>query len=254
MVSQISILLVSEDSADDAIPVLKAIVKKMIYLIDGNFKESSRTFEPLASQEARYISHGHLWKSKDKRDWPKQIAFIRALATKLAEGETSFIFFHVDGDRAWETSENGTVCDHVEPFRRFIAERVSHVVSVRPNSQNTAEAFKEAFHARTLFIIPFYSIESWLYQNTAMGLELSKKHYQGRDATRFETWAQNPALLDEEIKPKEIICFGSKHNRALAESGFPSSKLYNVVNKSFTRCVDTLLMCEKFTKALTQEG
>lgn len=221
----------------------------MIYFLDGRFRETTLTFEPLSNPDARHIAHGNLWKSKERRDWPKQIAFIRELATKLSQGERSFVICHIDGDRTWEASKGGTICDHVEPFLRFIKERICNVISVRPNAKNTLLALEEAFNTRLLLVIPFYSIESWLYQNTTFGVELCNKHYQGRGADKFKIWEGDAQLLDEEIAPKDIIHFGSKHNRALAENGFPTVRVYNA-NKSFAKTVNSFLMCDKFMAAL----
>jgi len=102
---------------------------------------------------------------------------------------------------------------------------------------------------RLMLIIPYYSIESWLFQNTDVAIRLCREKHSGKDVDVFEGWAANRAKLDEEIKPKEMVCLRAKHNRELATTGFPFD-LAHELKKSLKAAVDELSNSHDLRQAL----
>ena len=71
--------------------------------------------------------------------------------------------------------------------------------------------------ARLVLFMPFYSIESWVYQAHFRLRELCAKHC-GRHLGMIDTWSSDPGLLDEVVKPKDTpTCIGSAYNHELAK-------------------------------------
>ena len=104
---------------------------------------------------------------------------LRTIATKLGR-EDGFVLFHIDGDRTWTdraTSENEA------KFDKIVVARVRQLLQGRPGS--TAED-AEARLSRLFPVMPFYSIEAWLYQHTAVAIRLCCEKYNGRDVGKFE--------------------------------------------------------------------
>ena len=95
--------------------------------------------------------------------------------------------------------------------------------------------------ARLLECVPFYSIEAWLYQSTDAALALCRSNYQGADASTFSKWAENRALLDEVLKPKDRTCLRDKHNEELAD-GLPVREVLQA-GRSLTWFAWVLLSC-----------
>lgn len=248
MVASLSILLVSEDRAKDAIDTFRSIVKHMLRIISPSFEVQSNIFEPLADPDSMYISRGHLWKSTKREDRAKQIDFMRELANKLAEGNSSFVFYHLDGDRPWSESKSGLLCEHVGPFRDFIKKNIP-ILPARQSPNNSIEKLISAFDARLVLIVPYYSIEAWLYQNFSTARKLCLLHHRGEHLQQIADLQSSPASLDDIVKPKESLCLKSKHNRQLAEDSFPAFLTYEL-KTSFAAAVDVLLDCSELMAAL----
>jgi len=83
--------------------------------------------------------------------------------------------------------------------------------------------------------MPFYSIEAWTYQNTAVSVRLCNARYGGRDAAVFAEWAADPGRLDEVERVKEVAVLKGKHNLELASDGFPAETRFRA-GKSFFFC------------------
>jgi len=78
---------------------------------------------------------------------------------------------------------------------------------------------------------------------------LCREKHSGKDVDVFEGWAANRAKLDEEIKPKEMVCLRAKHNRELATTGFPFD-LAHELKKSLKAAVDELSNSHDLRQAL----
>ena len=99
-------------------------------------------------------------------------------------------------------------------------------------------------------MVPFHSIEAWLFQNTRLGRRLCQDNQacSREDAGRFDEWERNPALLDEILTPKKKICFKDANNRRLAESLDVDALYY--VGKSFHDVVEAFARSGALIQAL----
>jgi hypothetical protein len=111
----------------------------------------------------------------------------------------------------------------------------------------TAEV--DSWTSKLFLVTPFYSVESWLFQNTTHAIALCKKHHSGADVDQFQKWAEDRTLLDEVAMPKEQVRLRSAHNAELAANGFPAEDIY-AVRKSFAQLVDQLKASALFSAAL----
>jgi hypothetical protein len=104
--------------------------------------------------------------------------------------------------------------------------------------------------ARLLLMVPFYSIEAWVFQNTQAGRRLCQEHEEckGQHAALFDAWEKDRTALDEIRKPKETICFKGKHNHRLAE-GLDVETVY-YAERSLHQTIEMLMNCEPLIRAL----
>jgi hypothetical protein len=240
-----SILLLTEDSAKDAHDTLAALAKKMLQILVPECGTHLIDFRP-ANDDAKRAMHANLWKSENPKDHRKNVDLVRTIARKINEpGGASFVFFHVDGDRRFSQRESS---ENRRKFADRIRFRVQQLIEDELRKKD-ALADTPAVMGRLHLLMPFYSIEAWLYQNTREAIRICHAEHAGADVERFEAWEQNRAALEEEEKPKEQVCLRDHHNLALAKSGFPASEVYDA-RTSLTEAVDGLLDCADLTRAL----
>jgi hypothetical protein len=238
----------TEDSADDAHETLSALVKKMLQLVVPACQTQRIRFEPQGEGAARAM-RGNLWKSRSPRDRPKLVDLRQAIATKLveeADDVPGFVVFHVDGDRRWQ---DRTSSENVARFDDYVRTYVEPIVRDALGRKRRGEE-TPARMARLRRLSPFYSVEAWLYQNTREARRLCEAGC-GRHVDLIDRWEAARGELDEIEKPKEALCFGAGHNRALATNGFPASAVF-AVEKSYTAAVEHLLDCDALGAALTR--
>ena len=104
---------------------------------------------------------------------------------------------------------------------------------------------------RLIPLAPFYSIESWLYQNTAVARRICNENGCKQHFEQFEEWERDRGQLDEMVKPKsrDFCCLGSQNNRRLAEENFPAEAALDA-GKSFLDAVWSLTENTTLTNAL----
>ena len=245
-VARCSFLVLGEDSAADSHLTLVALAKKMFRLVDDSYDWQRIRFEPPESPGAKAALRGNLWKSENPRDNQDRLDLIRYIATKLLEGETSFVLYHIDGDRTWADRE---ASENVRKFRSFIETNVRQFVEHRYRQMGLppGEAFSSA---RLLLMVPFYSIEAWVFQNTQAGRRLCLEHEEckGQHSALFDAWEKDRTELDDVLQPKEKICFKGKHNHRLAE-GLDVDEVY-YAERSLHQTVEMLLKCKPLVHAL----
>ncbi|XXT14859.1 hypothetical protein WME94_31885 [Sorangium sp. So ce429] len=232
-VARCSVLVLGEDSGEGAHETLVALAKKLFRLVDSNYDWQHIRFEPLEDASLRVVLRGNEWKN---RNHPKRRDLMGYIATKLLEGDRAFVLYHIDGDRPWaarETSEN------IEKFRDFIQIDVPQFFEHRRRQSSRAPAGALAL-SQLLLLVPYYSIEAWLFQNTRAGVRFCEENQacRGKHVALFQAWADNRSALDEVSKPKEEICFRGRHNRQLAESLDVETVYY--AEKSLHHAVETL--------------
>jgi hypothetical protein len=253
----LSILVLTEDSGGDGGATIIAIVRKTLLFIKPQARLKRVVLEP-QSEDARRAMHGTHWKSKKALQRQKLILLGRVIAAKLLEEEgPGFVFFHVDGDRAWADRASS---DAVEEFELFVQNYVKQALdnNLRRKRREHGESVDEeslqrdieAALGRMLRLTPFYSIEAWLYQNTAEARKLCETHC-GKHLSTITDWEQDRGQLDEVLKPKrdDFSCLGARHNRALAENGFPAQAAFDA-GKSYAHAVLAMLDNKELTGAL----
>jgi len=168
--------------------------------------------------------------------------------------EEGWVLFHFDGDRTWAARESS---ENQEKFQEHVWERVRELVgSTLARSQNgstpqESEAQAGARMTRLKTVVPFYSMEAWLFQNTREAVRLCQEHYQGRDISKFQEWAQDRTALDEVDQPKKKTCLKAAHNHDLASTGFPAREV-RAAGKSFAATVESLRQDTELREALAR--
>lgn len=241
-------LVLSEDSAGDAHDTLVALAKKILRAVDHSYDDRLVGFAPAKIHPGALPAlRGNAWKNTKAEGHRDRVALIRAIATTLLEGDRWFVLFHIDGDRMWadrETSEN------VAKFRQFIETAVCRLVedSLRKNDRTEP---REVFLSHLLTVVPYYSIESWLFQHTAGGKQFCQENQacKGKEVELFEKWEQDRALLDEVWQPKKQVCFKDRHNRQLAEGldldpGYYAAKSLYATVTAFQGCAALITALE----------
>ncbi|MBN9681784.1 MULTISPECIES: hypothetical protein [unclassified Corallococcus] len=255
----LSVLLLSEDSGSDAFDTLERLAKEILKQVDAytRTQPARLSFEPVRQEEALRALHANVWKSDKARDRRNQVELVRTLATQLMR-EHGWAFFHFDGDRPWSeraSSENMAKFSQLIEAKvyRLIVEQLSALAgrAATPVAQREVEAQARQRMKRLKRIVPFYSIEAWLFQNTREAIRLCERHYGGRDADQFQRWEQERHALDEVSKPKERVCLGAKHNHTLASEAFPTRDVY-AAGCSFASVVDDFRQDEELCEALQQ--
>ncbi|MGK4003815.1 hypothetical protein WMF31_14380 [Sorangium sp. So ce1036] len=236
-VARCSILVLTEDSAEGAHDTLVALTKKILRLVDDSYDWQHVRFEPPEGESVRKALRGNLWKSREPRDHRARRDLIGYIATKLLESDRAFVVYHIDGDRPWAERE---ASDNVAKFRSFIETDVRQFVEHRRLQSGRAPAGDLAL-TQLLLLVPHYSVEAWLFQNTRAGVRFCEENpaCRGKHASTFQAWANDRGALDEVSKPKEQICFKGRHNRQLAE-GLDVDVIY-YAGKSLHHAVDELL-------------
>lgn len=239
----LSILLLTEDSGDGGFETIEALVQEILRKVVPDARLDKVEMEPTEDGRALRSMRGNYWMGEDRSGEAEfyRRDLIRSIATKLGEG--GFVVFHCDGDQPWKKRKKSEKSKKfgklMEPgIRRLLHEGAKFA----PRAIDTAMK-------RLLLVIPYYSIESWLFQNTDEATRICHHHYAGRDADKFAEWAAERARLDEVEKPKEAVCLKNKHNHGLATANFPFDVVYDV-GKSLKQAVAEFERCDELHAAL----
>jgi hypothetical protein len=205
-----SVLVLGEDSAADAHQTLVAVAKKLFRLVDDGYDWQHVRFEPPQHESAQAALRGNLWKSKRPEDYRHRRDLIE--------------------------------------FRSFIETDVRQFVEHRLRQSGRAERVPTL--SQLLLMVPYYSIEAWLFQNTEAGRRLCRENggCRGEHVPLFDRWEEDRASLDEEEKPKDQVCFKGRHNHRLAE-GLDVDAVY-YTERSLHAAVEDLLENEPLRSAL----
>lgn len=224
-----SVLVLTEDTAADAHATVTAIAKKVLFLLEPAL-DIDRVSFGRADERARAGMGFNCYKSRNPRDHGKKVALAQAIATHLlhADGPTA-VLVHIDADRPW-AGDHDAACENVMRFHEAVLGRVATLLEREGQRDRLA---------RLALLVPFYSIESWLYQNTSEALKICQEQHprHASAVTQLEGWRDAPHTLDAQPQPKDATSLGSKYNRRLAESSFPARRVYKL-GLSFTHSVD----------------
>jgi len=239
-------MVLTEDSGAGAYDTVHVLAKEMLKLLVPGVQTHRIDFKPLDDENARRAMHANLWKSTNPLDQPSIRLLIRGIITELLK-DTGFVLYHIDGDRPWSEHESS---ENVREFRSRMLPPIE--AGVRFHLQKQPHDAREPGKRmkRLQLVVPFYSIEAWLYQNTREAKRLCEQDGCGQCyPQKLAGWEKDRASLDEVTQPKKALCFQDKHNARLASSGFPAQETYEA-EASFQHAVLQLLECDELTTAL----
>jgi hypothetical protein len=243
----LSIRLLTEDSAKSAVDVLQHLARHIVQLLVPSTRTDLIQFQPLEDEDARRARRANGWKEKNQQR-RENVILRREIATDLMR-ENAFVFFHYDGDRAWADRDSS---ENVAKFQRLILDGVRMIlhdalVTKGLDASNVAVA---ARLSRLFQIVPFYSIEAWLFQSTAEAIRLCREEHQGEHVPWHEQWAEQPAAIDEAFKPKEACKLKTDSYASLARA-FPATDVY-LLDASFTSTMEPLFNSAELRHFLEQ--
>jgi hypothetical protein len=224
----LTVYALSEDSAGDAHAVIASLVRASLRLLHPGARLDRARFEPDAPGHAAVKANR--WKSHARADQRHRVDLLRTLATNLSRSDC-LVVFHFDGDTPWAERERS------ENVRKFHDELVLGVRRVLRDCGLEPERAERALR-RLVAFVPHYTLESWLYQNTAVAIALCQQRRTTDEVAVFEAWARDRPQLDEVEQPWKLVSLGKGHNAALAAS-FPANEVY-AVGKSFAASVERL--------------
>lgn len=210
----LSILVLTEDSANAAHPTLANLLKHMLKQVDPALQTHKVAIEPSDDEQIRLVMRANSWNGKGHAAESARRTLCRTIAEELLRPGNHFVAVHVDGDRRWadrHASENlsrwKTLVE--APIRKLIAGRFPH-----RGEEQAADALR-----RLLVLSPFYSIEGWTYQNTT----IAAARCCGAHLEEISRWGADRSALDEVYKPKDALpCLRGKHNLELSGRGYPA--------------------------------
>jgi hypothetical protein len=260
---RLSVLLLTEDGDDRALRTL--MTKVLGRLVPGAVtREDARAWEPV-SPEARAVAQANGWKNPRRRDL---VSFRQYIASKLLR-EHGFVFFHVDGDRSYrEHVESPHRTENAQKLESMIRKPVRIILEGPPPQRRPRTtpavlldpAAIERRLGKLILVMPCYSLEAWLFQNT----EEAARHCPGAPvcrhgcADKLAVWSRDRSLLDEVHQPKGELCFGAKHNAELASAGYPldavlgAEKSLYATSKALERCPELLAALERAASRWTR--
>lgn len=245
--SSVEILLLTEDTGDDAFAVLEQICRKMLRLVDDRAdvrKVACVPADPPARQAMNFNGY------RDRKNRQKRVDLVETLATWLMKNKAAFVIVHVDGDRVWSASQEGragTMGEAAFDFKQLILPSLELLLRDHGDEALTTVRLGHLFLA-----VPYKHMEAWLFQNTAALRQIYGRHYPAghADLAIISRWEANPGLLDEEPDPKKTLARRDRDNLALAET-FPARKALEV-GKSFAATVERLSACGALRSVLAE--
>lgn len=239
-----ALLLLTEDSGGQGVETLRAIVGKMLRLVEPMADVNRVGFDP-AEGPARAAMNFNGWKDRGPAGDRKRIDLRTSIATQLLHRDgLGFVVLHFDGDLRWSDSEGGTQGPNWEAFRRLLLPAIELLLRQKNQPERIAQL---------LFVVPFRCMESWLYQNRDLALRIYREQgtAPAQDLKRFEQdWCDDPGALDEQAQcPKDLVRLADRHNQRLAAEQFPAERTYQL-GKSFAASVDRLRTCAPLVEAL----
>jgi hypothetical protein len=230
------ILVLTEDGSRGAQTTIEALLRKTFELLVPGTGTHKIRFEPQSERERR-VMVGNGWKDRKHREL---VDLVRSIATKLLEDEggvPGFVVFHFDGDRPWSKR---AAAENPALFEQRVAEPV-HMLVRDTLARLEREAELPRRLRRLVRLVPFYSIEAWLFQD----LDQLRRHCCGapEHVALLDAWLARRSSIDEVDRPKEALaCVGSSHN-------FSAEKVMKA-GASYEAAVTAMLEAEDLLAAL----
>jgi hypothetical protein len=189
----------TEDTAEDAPEVLKALVKRLLQQLSPGLPTNllAPLWSAAPAAEATMAWHRHNWLGH----WHKRRALVGELATRVTTGD--IVLLHHDYDAA--PGKPSTLTDQVAGLLSEVGRR----------------APPEKWRGDILTITPGYSIESWLYHNhgAIAGLPVNVRNaaLPWLRENLHDTFG-----YDHIYQPKKACPLKADHNLTLATKAFPA--------------------------------
>jgi len=261
---RLRLLVLPEDSGVDGFATIKTVVRHLLEYIEPNgvlWKDEGRDHEWIdpRTREELTLVHAAAWKVERPSD-PALIEqkrdLKRAVVTHLLLHETfdgqrkpiGFVFFHHDGDDAWSSHTNCTLC---QQFRDFLLELEQTVRAVINRDERLQSDDPDTVVGRALSrlfpVEPHWSVEAWLLGKSERARTLCVEKHHGLHDGPNAWWQISRAELEERSQPKKS-CLKDCNNLALARV-FDAKGAYGE-SPSFTALADSVLGCQDLLDAL----
>jgi hypothetical protein len=234
------VLVLTEDRSRTGNQTIQTILRIILTYIAPTADVSGVELSPIPNSMAASVLPGNIWKSAKKTADQGRVDLVNRIATQLALGH--FVVHHIDGDRTWSERD---MSENVRLYRDRIERSVRRTLR---DSKKLRGPELDEYMSRFLRLVPFWCIEAWLFQNT----EEATRRCPGGDhqcPTRLSEWKGDRGKLDEERTPKELLCFGSKHNLQLATEDFPTDAVMSA-QKSFAAALALVGSCAPLMQRL----
>ena len=189
-----------------AFTTLVAILKKtVVQLVEPSCRTNVIEFRP-APAILRTALTANAWKSTSACTSRAVRDLVRTLATIIASepDRTVAVFFHFDGDEPWSRAGQS---ENTRKFEEMVASPILQLL----NMQLPLDEAKTRVKQRLIQMVPFYSIEAWLFRNFAA---LGKHVTRAADIRLVGEWRERPETLDEIVRIKERLTIGSTRKSA----------------------------------------
>jgi hypothetical protein len=227
----IAVLLLTEDSAKDAPQVLEKLVRAALKLVVARPGPAEILFTPPPEQAAWWM-HGNLWRSEGNlpkaqvgqrnrhlRDLTQSIATHLLLRERLG-----VVCFHYDGDAAWSGRPTSPT---TLQFARIIRTRVRDLLTNPASGQASLHGRQPvpglrgtelgAACDRLVEVVPYYSIEAWLYQNLDEADRIAATPPESISLQeQLASWRADRHQIERVLQIKKNCGLHDRHNLALA--------------------------------------
>jgi hypothetical protein len=252
---EIVVRIVTEDGAADAHDTLTHLLRRMLQIVAPSFATNRLKTLRQSDPEEQQAAQPHRWHSRNDTDRRLVKKLARTIAAELLASR--FVVLHADGDARWSDRPS----QHETSFRENLLPVVRDALAPqraaprRPDQLRQAERMRpgkemESHVQRLVLFMPYWTIESWLYQNTIEAIRLCQEKYRGRDVEAFRRWGAERTRLDEEdAKDLKATCLDKKHNLELARAAYPTADVY-MARTSFHAAVEALRACDPLRMAV----
>ncbi len=213
------VCFITEDTSERGHAAVKTLLKRLL------------KSEPEALPAKLRVATPPHWASNKTGEREARIELAKLIATRLGEG--AWVVFHYDGDMAWASRKKST---REKDFDR------AWRVSVRSLALAVKRPLPDEAMLRLVEMVPYYSIEAWLYRALGHTRSLCDQHcaraHVAPSHSLLDDWHADPGRLDEALKPKDALCIRDEHNAALAL--VVSLADLDATRKSFAEFIDGL--------------
>ena len=228
----------------------ESLAKKICCFLQDGCQSNLIRLESLCEEKMKRWCRPSQWASKNPKERSHRLFFLRTIANNLME-EESFIFFHFDADCRFSDFTELSICwMHFLEFRKEIKSiMVDHYKQKYGDEDLESSEKAEQSLSKLIPLISCYSLESWLYQNTRVAIEILTQN--GVDISRFLEFEKNREVLDEieKIKDDASLYLSDRYNTRLMAEGFPFDEVY-LIEKSFYQSIERARNSVLFMKVL----